>query len=88
MARYQSIRVHHSVSPSAQAAFVTHLERRVLVNSWLLMSSYMQVDRDTVTGESRDISEHIKTGGPFKQSKSGNATAADLKDSLRRFLGK
>ncbi len=29
-----------------------------------------------------------KTGGPFKQSKSGNATAADLKNSLKRFLSK
>ncbi len=32
--------------------------------------------------------DSAKTGGPFKQSKSGNATAADLKDSLRRFLSK
>ena len=82
MARYQSIRVHHSVSPSAQAA---HLEKRVLVNSWLLMSSYMQVDRDTVTGESRGISEHIKTGGLFKHSKTGNAIAADIRDASRAF---
>ena len=26
--------------------------------------------------------DSVKTGGPFKQSKSGNATAADLQDGL------
>lgn len=33
-----------------------------LVNSWFLMSSYMQVDRDTVTGESLDISRTYQDG--------------------------
>ena len=49
----------------------------------------MNVDDDGVVGEDREFTEDsVKTGGPFKQSKSGNATAADLQDSLRRFLGK
>jgi len=49
----------------------------------------VNVDDDRVAGEDREFTEdYVKTGGPFKQSKSGNATAADLKDSLRRFLSK
>ena len=49
----------------------------------------VNVDHDRVVGEDREFTgDSVKTGGPFKQSKSGNATAADLKDSLRRFLGK
>ncbi|KAL3153670.1 hypothetical protein ABBQ32_013271 [Trebouxia sp. C0010 RCD-2024] len=53
------------------------------------MSEQVNVDDDGVVGEDREFAEDsVKTGGPFKQSKSGNATAADLKDSLRRFLGK
>ncbi|KAL3150147.1 hypothetical protein ABBQ32_000011 [Trebouxia sp. C0010 RCD-2024] len=49
----------------------------------------VDVDDDGVVGEDREFTEDsVKTGGPFKQSKSGNATAADLKNSLRRFLSK
>ena len=52
----------------------------------------VNVDHDRVVGrlclrEARIVSlteDSVKTGGPFKQSKSGNAIAADLKDSLRR----
>ena len=49
----------------------------------------MNVDHDRVVGEDREFTDDsVKTGGPFKQSKSGNAIAADLKNSLMRFLGK
>ncbi len=56
-----------------------------------LLSEYLQVnvDHDAVTGEDLDFTEdYVKTGGLFKHSKTGNATAADLKDGLRRFLSK
>ncbi|DBA90271.1 TPA: hypothetical protein ACH3X1_003561 [Trebouxia sp. C0004] len=49
----------------------------------------VNVDHNRVIGEDPVFTEDsVKTGGPFKQSKSGNATAADLKNSLRRFLSK
>lgn len=49
----------------------------------------VNVDHDRVVGEDREFTEDsVKTGGPFKRSKSGNATAAELKNSLRRFLSK
>ena len=38
-------------------------------------------------GQALDFSEDfVKVQGSFKHSKSGNVTAADLKDGLRRFL--
>jgi hypothetical protein len=49
----------------------------------------VNVDHDRMVGEDREFTEDsVKTGGPFNQGKSGNATAADLKNSLRRFLSK
>ncbi len=50
----------------------------------------VNVDHDRVVGEDREFTEEdsVKPGGPFKQGKSGKATAADLKNSLKRFLSK
>ena len=49
----------------------------------------VNVDHDRLVGEDCEFTEDsVKTGGPFNQGKSGNATAADLKNSLRRFLSK
>ena len=53
------------------------------------LCAYLQehVDHDPTTGQAIDFSEDfVKVQGGFKHSKSGNATAADLKDGLRRFL--
>ena len=41
---------------------------------WIVIESQARIVSLTV--------DSVKTGGPFKQSKSGNATAADLQDGL------
>ena len=47
----------------------------------------VNLDHDRVVGEDREFTEDsVKTGGPFKQSKSGNATAADLKNMSKSQL--
>ena len=47
----------------------------------------MNVDHDRVVGEDREFTEDsVKTGGPFKQSKSGNAIAADLKNISKQGM--
>ena len=47
---------------------------------WIVIESQARIVSPT--------EDSLKTGGLFKQRESGNATAADLKDNLRRFLGK
>ena len=56
-----------------------------------LLCGFLQVMWIVIESQARIVSlteDSVKNGGPFKQSKSGKATAANLKDSLRRFLGK
>ena len=53
------------------------------------LSAYLQdrIDHDPATGQALDFTQdYVKLDGTFKHSKSGNATAADFKDGLRRFL--
>jgi len=44
-------------------------------------------DFDPETGESMDLlNDNVMVDGVYAQSKSGNLTAADMKDGMRRFL--
>ena len=75
MARYQSLRVHHSVSPSAQAAFVPHLERRVLLKQLVVN---VKLHAGGSRHSHRRVSRHLKNTSRRVESSSTARQAMPL----------